>query len=153
LEPNRPAPRARDEPPARPRVDAVTNRREAELAELAEEMKVELHRVAEEYQSAADARRNEVAAGHEARLAELADETRAELARVAAQFERALDAQRDEAERHEVKVAELADATRDELSRLAARFERVATDRIAHVEELTARAATQAHEISERIAA
>ena len=105
-----------------------------------------------EYESAADARRNDATERHESRLAELADETSAELSRVAAQFERAMDARRDDAERHEVKLAELADATRAELSRIAARFERVATDRIAQVEELTARAAAQAQEISECMA-
>ena len=138
--------------PARPAVDAATERHDAELAELADATKAELQRVVVEYESAADARRNDATERHESRLAELADETSAELSRVAAQFERALDARRDDAERHEVKLAELADTTRAELSRIAARFERVATDRIAQVEELTARAAAQAQEISERMA-
>ena len=152
LEPIRPAPGARDEPAARPGVDAATERHDAELAELADATKAELQRVAVEYESAADARRNEATERHESRLAELADEASAELSRVAAQFGRAIDARRDDAERHEVKLAELADTTRAELSRIAARFERVATDRIAQVEELTARAAAQAREISDCMA-
>jgi hypothetical protein len=152
LEPTSPSPGARDAPLARPTVDAATERHDAELAELAHATKAELQRVAAEYESAADARLNEATERHESRLAELADETSVELSRVAAQFGRAIDAVRDDAERHEVKLAELADATRAELSRIAARFERVATDRIAQVEEVTARAAAQAHEISECMA-
>jgi hypothetical protein len=152
LEPTRPAPGARDAPPARPSVHAATERDDAELAELADAMKAELQRVAVECQSAVDSRCNEATERHESRLAELADETSGELSRVAAQFGRAIDARLDDAERHEVKLAELADATRAELSRIAARFERVATDRIAQVEDLTVRAAAQAQEISECMA-
>ena len=87
LEPTRPAPGARDAPPARPTVDAATERHDAEPAELADATKAELQRVAVEYESAADARRDE-AERHEVKLVELADATRAELSRIAARFER-----------------------------------------------------------------
>jgi hypothetical protein len=152
VQPTRAAPVARDKPAARPKVDEARRRGGAELSEVADAIKADLHRAAVRHESAAEARRKEAAGRHEARLAEFADATTAELSGIASRFERAIDARLDEAERHEVKLAELADATRAELSRIAAQFERVAADRIAQVEELSSRVAAQEHAISQRTA-
>ena len=86
-EPTRPSLGARDEGPDRPRADVATERREAELAELAD-ARAKLQRVAVEFERTADARSKEAAERNEAKLAMLAEETKSELYRIAKRFER-----------------------------------------------------------------